>query len=138
PVAGDYASLLLAVFDQGTSDIDAWREWLLARVRGGQAVLVLDVRGTGAIIPRAINPRPFEGHHGTIYKLVTDLLCQGDSLEAIRIYDLLRAVELVQGDPEIDIGGGPGAPPRGGRGPLPAWLPPPPPPSPPPAGVPPA
>jgi dienelactone hydrolase len=107
PIEGDYASLLLALVDQGTSDVDAWRDWLLARVRGGQAILVLDVRGTGAIAPHAINPRPFAGHHGTIYKLVTDLLCLGDSLEAMRIYDVLRAVELVQGDPEIDLGGRP-------------------------------
>jgi len=104
PAAGDYTSLLLALFDQGASDIEEWRDWLLARVGDGQAVLVLDVRGTGAIAPHPLNARPYEGHHGTIYKLLTDLLCLGDSLEAMRIYDVLRAVDLVGADLEVDLG----------------------------------
>src|SRR5207237_10005980 len=55
----------------------------------------------------AINPRPYEDHHGTIYKLATDLFCLGDSLEATRVYDVQRAVELVESDPEIALGGRP-------------------------------
>ena len=99
----DYTSLLLVLFDRGTADIDEWRDWLLTQVRVGQAVLVLDVRGTGALAPHPVNHRPYEGHHGTIYKLVTDLLCLDDSLEAMRVYDVLRAVELVATDAEVNL-----------------------------------
>jgi dienelactone hydrolase len=107
PAEGEHTSLLLALFDQGTGEIEERRDWLLSRVRGREAVLVLDVRGTGALTARPVNPRPYEGHHGTVYKLLSDLLCLGDSLAAMRIFDVLRAVELVGADPEIDLGGRP-------------------------------
>ena len=35
---------------------------------------------------------------------MTDLLCLDDSLEAMRVYDVLRAVELAKADLEIDLG----------------------------------
>jgi hypothetical protein len=35
---------------------------------------------------------------------VTDQLCLGDSLEAMRLFDVLRAVEMVESDPEVALG----------------------------------
>lgn len=107
PASGEYGSLLLALFPSGTADLDANREWVAARVRAGQAILALDVRGTGALAPHDINPNPRAEHYGTLFKLSCDLLCLDDSLAAERIYDVLRAVELAQADPEIDLRGRP-------------------------------
>lgn len=83
------------------------REWALARIRAGQAVLALDVRGTGALAPHQISARSNDEHYGTLYKLLTDLLALGDSLAAARVYDVLRAVELLRVDPAVDLGGRP-------------------------------
>jgi cephalosporin-C deacetylase-like acetyl esterase len=141
PRTSDYRSLVLAVFDHGTSDLDAdeagpssrspadqppfrersdqsgqspaarlpfsAREWVQARVRDGQSVLVVDVRGNGALAPHLINPRSPDEHYGTLFKLLTDLLALNDSLAAMRVYDVLRAAELARTDPTIDLRGRP-------------------------------
>ena len=40
-----------------------------------------------------------------MYKLACDLLMLGDSLPALRIYDLLKALDAAEGLPEYDGGG---------------------------------
>jgi hypothetical protein len=44
------------------------------------------------------------GYGDTAYKLFTDLLWLDDSLVAMQVYDVLRAVELVSTDREIALG----------------------------------
>jgi hypothetical protein len=44
------------------------------------------------------------GYGDTAYKLFTDLLWLDDSLVAMQVYDVLRAVELVSTDQEIALG----------------------------------
>lgn len=58
----------------------------------GAAVLVLDVRGTGAV--RAAGRAPAVGEHiiGAEYKILCDLLILGDTLEAARVRDVLHTV----------------------------------------------
>jgi hypothetical protein len=107
PADRDYTSLLLALFERGTDELEARHEWLLARVRTGEAVLALDVRGAGALAPHPINPHPSEEHYGTLYKLGCDLLYLDDSLAAMRVYDVLRAAELARSDPQIGLDGRP-------------------------------
>lgn len=43
-----------------------------------------------------LNPAPIAGTFGTMHKLATDLLWLNDSLAAIRVYDVLRAVDLAR------------------------------------------
>lgn len=100
----DWSSLILNVLDEGTSDLEIWRPQLFDRVNRGQAVLVLDVRGTGCLAPRDVQTMPAGNPATTMYKLVSDLLCLGDSLEAGRVFDLLRAVDLAAVDAEIALG----------------------------------
>lgn len=109
PADGKYAALELALLDRGTKDLDEprWRAWALSRAAAGTAVLALDVRGVGALEPHAISPGGIDEHYGTIYKLLCDLLWLNDSLEAGRVYDVLRAVELATTSREIALGGRP-------------------------------
>lgn len=104
PVGHEYDTLLLALFERGTLDLDDQREPLLDRVRAGIAVLALDVRGTGAVQFRATKAQRGGGYGDTAYKLFTDLLWLDDSLVAMQVYDVLRAVELVSTDQEIALG----------------------------------
>ena len=79
---------------------------LLGRVREDRtALLVLDVRGTGALAPHQFNAHSNESSRGTLYKLATDLLWLDDSLAAGRVYDVLRALAFVREDSEIALAG---------------------------------
>lgn len=104
PAGGEYGGLTLALFDNGTTELDARRLWLADMLTGGQAVLALDVRGFGNLAPRPINPIGLSRHYGTLFKLVSDLVFIGDDLCSMRVYDLLRAVALAASDPFIALG----------------------------------
>ncbi len=103
PATDRFASLVIALFDQGTVDLEQRRDWCLQRVRAGQAVLALDVRGTGVLTPRDVltSHSPL---HNTRYKLACDLLWLDDSLPAMAVYDVLRAIEFVRADSELQLG----------------------------------
>jgi hypothetical protein len=103
----EWTSLLLTILDGGTEDLEIWRPQLFDRVNRGRAVLVLGVRGTGCLAPREVQTMPAGNPATTLYKLISDLLCLGDSLEAGRIFDVIRAVELIATDPEIALAGRP-------------------------------
>ena len=107
PIDAEYDALTLVLLERGTLDLDTHADALLARARAGAALLVLDVRGTGAVAPRATKATPGGGYGDTPYKLFTDLLWLDDSLAAMQLYDVLQAVELISTDAEIGLGGRP-------------------------------
>lgn len=100
----DYEDLTIALFDRGTLDMKARQQWIINEIRAGHALLVVDVRGMGNLRPRAINPADIEERYGTLYKFISDLVFLGDDLASMRIYDVLRAVELASTDPLIALG----------------------------------
>ena len=104
PEAGAYTSLLIALYDQGTAGLDARVGWLRERIRDGQAVLALDARGCGALAPRPVRGTGADATDATLEKFAHDLLWLGDSLAAMQIYDVRRAVAFVRQDPEIGLG----------------------------------
>ncbi|GIP34485.1 S9 family peptidase [Paenibacillus sp. J2TS4] len=93
--------LTIAVWNGGTQCLRPHLTWIRQQCSDGRAILVLDVTGTGALQPHPINQHGIEERFGTIYKLATDLLWLNDSLAAIRIYDILRALELASSLPYI-------------------------------------
>lgn len=97
----------IALFESGTAELSDRTDWLAERAEAGIGVLVMDVRGIGALSPHPINEFPLEENYGTIYKLMTDLIWMGDSLAAARIFDILRAVAFVRQDNEINLGSRP-------------------------------
>lgn len=102
-----FDDVTIVLFDHGTLDMEARRQWISDRARDGHALLIMDARGMGNLMPRAVNRSPVEAQYGTVFKFVSDLVALGDDLASMRIYDLLRAVELVQTDPLIDLKGRP-------------------------------
>ena len=59
-------------------------------------VLVLDVVGTGALLPHSLHEGyPPEEFYGVIHKLADDLTWLDDNLAAMRIYDVLRALDMI-------------------------------------------
>lgn len=95
PAQGPMTAVEIAFFGAGTAELPDRTGWLAERANQAIAVLVIDVRGIGALAPNAINAFPLEESYGTVYKLMTDLIWLGDSLAAARVFDILRAVDFV-------------------------------------------
>lgn len=68
-------------------------------------VLVLDVSGSGAVSSNRINFAPELDSLGTHFKLSHELMWLGDSLPALRTYDVLWALDMIAGLPGIDRNG---------------------------------
>jgi len=86
--------VVIAVWERGTRQLASRMEWIRKTVASGKAVMVLDVSGEGAVMPNAISPADQYERFGTIHKLTTDLFFIGDSMAAIRTFDVLRAVMM--------------------------------------------
>jgi hypothetical protein len=86
----------LAVWDGGTNRLQPHLEWIRRTCRQGRAVLVLDVAGSGSLFPYSPSLHPAEGFWGVIHKLADDLIWLDDSLAALRIYDVLRALDMIE------------------------------------------
>lgn len=107
-VAGDPVPdqpVTVAVWDGGTSSIRAHMGWIRQQCAGGRRVLVPDVSGVGALRPHDLlsgcAPQEF---YGVIHKLADDLTWLGDSLAALRTYDVLRATDVaLQHDHASDV-----------------------------------
>jgi hypothetical protein len=86
----------LALWDGGTRSLQAHSDWIRQTCRDGRLVIVQDVVGAGALLPHSLHegcaPEEF---YGVIHKLADDLTWLDDSLAAMRIYDVLRALEMV-------------------------------------------
>lgn len=85
----------IAVWDGGTSNLQAHRSWIRETCRSGRTVVVLDTTGIGPLLPYGSEYRDPLAFYGVIHKLANDLLWLGDSLAAMRTYDVLRAVEMI-------------------------------------------
>ncbi|HET6382312.1 MAG TPA: acetylxylan esterase [Armatimonadota bacterium] len=92
----------LAVWDGGTTAITAHEEWVRKRCAGGEAILVLDVSGVGALAPHAITLAAPDQFYGVIHKLADDLIWIGDDLAALRTFDTHRALRMIEEWPGLD------------------------------------
>ena len=93
---GQHNGWTIAVWDDGTKCLRPHMEWIRQCCLLGRSVLVLDVSGSGALEPypllNSTNPAEF---YGVIHKLADDLTWLGDSLCALRTFDVLRAVDMI-------------------------------------------
>lgn len=87
---------VLAIWEDGTKRIGAHEAWIRAQCETGRQVLVLDVPGVGAIEQRNMTlGASYKGPYGTLYTLCGNLLYMGDSMAAMRVWDVLRAIEML-------------------------------------------
>lgn len=95
----------IAVWPEGTRELNAHVDWLHAEVRSGRQVLILDLSGSGVIRGTEINNYPYHELYGTLDRLNDDLTWLGDSLAFLRVFDVLRAIDLVEEFPDTSIEG---------------------------------
>jgi hypothetical protein len=90
----------LALWDEGTNALSQHAAWLKEECGRGRAVLVVNLCGMGPLKPDPINSRG-EGLTSTFRKLADDLSFLGDSLVALRTFELLRALDVLSDWPEL-------------------------------------
>jgi dienelactone hydrolase len=101
--AAEKLPLTIALWDDGSAALARHAEWVRAECAQGRAVLVLNLCGVGPMRPDSINARP-DGLPTTFRKLVDDLSFIGDSLVALRTYEVLRALDVVAAWPGFTPG----------------------------------
>ncbi len=94
--ADETLPVTIALWDGGTNSLQSHGEWIRRTCRNGRAVLVLDVSGTGVLQPHSLHSAYHpEEFYGVIHKLSDDLTWLDDSLCALRVYDVLRTLEVI-------------------------------------------
>jgi len=92
----DSQPLTIALFAGGTPDVSRRENWIRQRCRAGHQLLVLDVRGWGVLMPRKLGAQDRDSYYGTHFKLLCEAIFLDDSLCAMRVFDLLRAIEFAR------------------------------------------
>ncbi|GIP37182.1 xylan esterase [Paenibacillus sp. J31TS4] len=92
---GETLPVTIALWEDGTRRLQPHMAWLRRTCAAGRAVAVLDVSGTGALTPHALNGGDPKARYEILHKLTDDLIWLGDSLAAMRVYDTLRAAEAI-------------------------------------------
>lgn len=99
--AGMDIPVTIAVWDGGTAQMHHHIRWIKETCNSGRAVMVLDTSGVGNILPNSFRSMPPHDFYGVIFKFANDFMWLGDSIAALRTYDVLRAIEAVQQFPGI-------------------------------------
>lgn len=86
----------IGLWEGGTNRLKDELAWIRQTCAQGRLALVLDVTAEGVCTPHPINSQPMRGRFGTIHKLTTDLYWLGDSLAAVRAYDIMRAIDMAK------------------------------------------
>jgi dienelactone hydrolase len=92
----------LVLWENGTSDLPDRSDELARLAEDCGAALLFDPRGVGAVRNRTIPVPDWASHYhgvwGTEFKLANDALLLGESLLGMRVYDCLRAAEVLQSE----------------------------------------
>ncbi len=91
----------IALWEDGTRALGRHAAWLEAEVAQGRAVFVVNLSGMGPLKPDAINRGPEREFYNTFHKLADDLTWIGDSLVALRTFELLRTLDVLKEWPEL-------------------------------------
>lgn len=94
------APITIALWDDGSNAITRHASWIREECARGRAVLVLNLSGMGPMKPAPVNSRA-ETTSATFRKLVDDLSFLGDSLVALRTYEMLRTLDVLPSLPDI-------------------------------------
>lgn len=85
----------VALWDEGTNAIGDHLQWLKKECEQGRAVFVVNLSGMGALQPDRISDYPMKAFYGTFHKLADDLSWLGDSLVALRTFELIRSLDIL-------------------------------------------
>ncbi len=93
---GDASSpVTLALWEDGTAQLQKHRDFIMERCRRGESVLVLDLPGYGVMKPNRILSMGDKLFEGTTYTLNNDLFWINDSLFALRVFEILGTFRML-------------------------------------------
>ncbi|WP_214628157.1 alpha/beta hydrolase family protein [Paenibacillus agaridevorans] len=92
----------LAIWEGGTHDLQRHWDWISRTCRSGRSVIVLDTTGSGPLQPHLIDGKDPLDFYEIMHKLSTDSFWLGDSVAALRTYDVIRAVKAAATLPGVD------------------------------------
>ncbi|UQZ81790.1 Acetyl xylan esterase (AXE1) [Paenibacillus konkukensis] len=100
---GQKLPVTIAVWDGGSSQLEAHAQWIEETCAAGRIAFVLNPTGIGPLLPHLNSPtdRPFK-RFGIIDRHTDEMMWLGDSMAAVRTYDVLRAVQLAFSLKNID------------------------------------
>lgn len=107
PSSGDAKShpVTLALWEDGSKNLVRQEPWIRREVAAGRAVLVLNVTGMGPLEPYPFNAvEDLKAHYATLFRVCDDLVTLGDSLAALRTYDVLRCLDMLEKWDGVDAG----------------------------------
>ena len=94
----------IMLVEGGTHSITKHLDYIIKTCGRDRVAIIVDVTGIGMTLPRQISftgdPHEF---YGVVYKLNDDLLWLGDSLAALRTFDLLRFIDIIWNDKSFDV-----------------------------------
>jgi len=104
--AGKKLPVTVALWAGGTSALEGRADWLRETCESGRAVFVVDVSGTGNIRPNCMTTsRGVDGEWLAVQNHLThQFYWVDDSLAAMRVFDAVRAAELLNDLDGIDAG----------------------------------
>jgi len=93
----------MVLLENGAKDMASEKDRLERRLRMNRRLFIFDVRGTGAVESRPLNPE--NPPHDSEYRLACDAFMMGSSTLGLRVFDALRGYDYLRtrGDVE-DIG----------------------------------
>lgn len=95
----------IAVWDGGTTQLQAHETWIGETCASGRAVMVLDTSGVGQLVPNPLNASPIHGFYGVLHKFNDDLIWLDDCIASLRTYDVTRAVDAAPLIPGVTADG---------------------------------
>lgn len=100
---GQTLPVTLAVWDGGTSQLEVHSQWIEETCASGRIAMVLNPTGIGPLLPHLNSPtdKPFK-RFGIMDRFTDEMMWLGDSMAAVRTYDVLRAIQLLFGLKHID------------------------------------
>ena len=97
--AGQPRPVTLAIWPGGTTELQPHLNWIRQTCAEGRAVMVLDPTGVGGVTPHSV-AEPLS-RYGGIRRGADDLIWLGDSLPALRTYDVIRALDVLPQVPNV-------------------------------------
>ncbi|MGO4276098.1 hypothetical protein AB4Z22_40770, partial [Paenibacillus sp. TAF58] len=83
----------IAIWEGGSSQLEAHAKWIEETCASGRLAMVLNPTGIGPLLPHLNSPtdKPFK-RFGMMDRYTDEMMWLGDSMAAIRTFDVLRAV----------------------------------------------
>ncbi|MCA0755601.1 alpha/beta hydrolase family protein [Paenibacillus sp. N4] len=103
PQADCKRPVTIAIWDRGTNGLELHADWIKEVCESGRTVMVLNPTGVGPLLPHLDVPGddPYK-MFGVLDKHTDELMWLGDSIAAVRVYEIVRAAEVARGTSFLD------------------------------------